>query len=825
MSQRIPKFGAVWRNSRGRDHVLVDTAPLDRIRLVWATVVLLVLAWAIELGSRLGADFGIFPNSIRDTIGFLSLLLVMVAGLNVLMRIPQLPRLVSVTIGLSIFCAFLFQMGDLLDEFRSLQQVVAIGKDDWFHQASEQFLAVSGALLLLAGFLFALLELESLRRRLSRDRELLGQQVEQREKSERALCEARGRLEAEVANRTNELAQRNAQLRVELQERVETEASLARRLQFEEGLATCSQILQTEPDAQLALKRCVAQLRACVGATRAFLYLNAREDPVAELAALTCAGGAAPAPRVTPRRWRHDTLPASWLDRFQRGEPVILEKDTLPPGWEGEGGDAVRLFLAIGWEGNWRGLLGFERTGAGAAWTREETRLLRTATEMLGAYKERQCAGEALRRAHLELEQRVAARTADLSATNERLQRAIADGTRAEAEKQQLERQLRQVQKMKAIGTLAGGIAHDFNNILSSILGFTELALLKLPDDLPQRRYLDEVYKAGNRAKELVRQILVFSRQSGEDRSAVDVHAIVSEAVALLEASLPDSVTLRARLDEGSGAVLADPVQMHQVVMNLCHNAIHAMEENGGTLEIHLRGEQFETPWRTPQGEIAAGSYAVLTVSDTGHGMAPSVAERIFEPFFTTKKVGEGTGMGLAIVHGIVSALDGAIAVETAPGAGASFHLYLPRHRQTRVPEPGEAMRPPEGPGHGHILVVDDEVQLVCMWEEMLRNHGYAVTSFTRSREALHAFESGPGQYDLALLDHTMPGLTGAELARAMLALRPDFPIIMATGFSESITADEAREMGIREFVLKPIITNELIATIQDMLRTVTPPA
>jgi signal transduction histidine kinase/ActR/RegA family two-component response regulator len=653
----------------------------------------------------------------------------------------------------------------------------------------------------------------------------LGQQVERREQSERVLRDVQGRLEAEVAHRTRELAQRNAQLRVELQERVQTETALERRLRFEEGLASCSQILQTEPDPHLALKRCLAQLRESVGSTRAFLYLNVPGEAVAELAALTCAGGVAPVPRVAPRRWRHDAIPGSWLHRLYRGEPVILDQGVALPGWGDGGENTVRLFVAIGWEGGWRGLLGFERTGPGAAWSREETRLLRTASEMLGAYRERRCAEEALRRAHMELEQRVAARTADLSATNERLERAISERVRAEEEKQRLERQLHQMQKMKAIGTLAGGIAHDFNNILSSILGFTELALHKLPDDLPQRRYLDEVYKAGNRAKELVRQILVFSRQSSEERTPVDLNAIVSEAVALLEASLPDHVTLRTRLDEQVCAVLADPVQMHQVLMNLCHNAIHAMEENGGTLEVRLRGEQFEAPIRSPQGEIAPGSYAVITVSDTGHGMPASVVERIFEPFFTTKKVGEGTGMGLAIVHGIVSSLDGAIFVETVPGAGTSFHLYLPRHRRVHELEPGGTIRTPDSRGQGHILVVDDEIQLVAMWAEMLESYGYEVARFTRSRDALDAFEQDPYQFDLALIDQTMPGLTGAEMARAMLAQRPDFPIIMATGFSEAITAEDARAIGIREFVLKPIIANELIATIQDILRTVAPPA
>jgi len=407
-------------------------------------------------------------------------------------------------------------------------------------------------------------------------------------------------------------------------------------------------------------------------------------------------------------------------------------------------------------------------------------------------------------------------RTADLQHANERLQEEIAERGRAEAANRELEVQLRQAQKMQAIGTLAGGIAHDFNNILASILGYAELGIQKSDPESRLNRYLEEVLKAGNRAKELVRQILLFSRQAEEERVPVQLQLIAREVLELVKTSCPPHITIESDIVRSDDAVLADPIQMHQVILNLCTNALHAMGKETGRLHLAVGPVRLRNALQTPTGYLRPGEYIRVGVTDTGHGIDGSTLERIFEPFFTTKNVGEGTGMGLAIVHGIVTRLSGVVAVKSSPGQGSLFEVYLPAYQH----EETETASAESGPHEGseRILVVDDEPQLVSLWSEMLGQLGYEVTAFCDSEEALQSYKTQPEAFDLVLLDQTMPNMTGLELAENILQIRPELPIIMATGFSEAATAERSQELGIAEFVYKPILGNDLGQAIRRAL-------
>ncbi len=380
-----------------------------------------------------------------------------------------------------------------------------------------------------------------------------------------------------------------------------------------------------------------------------------------------------------------------------------------------------------------------------------------------------------------------------------------------------METQLRQAQKMEAIGTLAGGIAHDFNNVLYPIVGYTEMSI----DDVTQgsivQRNLKEVLKAATRAQDLVRQILTFSRQSEQVRKPLKLQPIIKDALKLLRASLPSTIKIIQNIDTECGAVEADHVQIHQVLMNLCTNAFHAMREKGGELEVTLTEADIDSGDLASDLGLKPGPYLKLTVSDTGHGMDRDVAARIFDPYFTTKAPGAGTGMGLSVVHGIVKSHGGDIKVYSVEGEGSAFHVYLPEIESTPLaPEP-IVTEPVQG-GNEHILLVDDEEQIVGMVKQMLERLGYQVTARTSSLEALEAFRAKPPKYDLVITDQTMPNMTGAELAPKLLVIRPDIPIIICTGFSELITEDKAKALGIRAYVMKPVVMNEIAKTIRNVL-------
>jgi PAS domain S-box-containing protein len=379
-----------------------------------------------------------------------------------------------------------------------------------------------------------------------------------------------------------------------------------------------------------------------------------------------------------------------------------------------------------------------------------------------------------------------------------------------------LQAQLVHAQKMQALGTLAGGIAHEFNNILGVMLGFTELSQYEVPSDSKAHQYLQDVQKAGKRARDLVQQILMFSRQTPTMRTPVQFHLLVQEALRFLQVSLPSTIELRLQLDTDVGAVRVDSTQMHQVLMNLCANAEYAMRQTGGILDVRLDAVEMGADGTATLTDLTPGVYVRLTVRDTGEGMAPHVQERIFEPFFSTKPTGDGTGMGLALVHGIVTEHEGAITVESVPGHGATFTLYLPRCLE--VVPPDTVLQEPSPRGSERILFVDDEESLVMMMEAMLAYLGYEVLATTSSREALRAFQATPQGFDLVMTDLTMPNMTGESLARELRRLRPDIPIILCTGYSSRIDADKAVTLGIDALLMKPWEMQEVAHTIQRVL-------
>jgi PAS domain S-box-containing protein len=382
-------------------------------------------------------------------------------------------------------------------------------------------------------------------------------------------------------------------------------------------------------------------------------------------------------------------------------------------------------------------------------------------------------------------------------------------------ERKKLEEQLRQAQKMEAIGTLAGGIAHDFNNILGVIIGYTELTLDDIPDSTIQHQNLTQVFSAAQRAGELVKQILAFSRKSEEERRPLYVSHIINEALRMLRSTLPSTIEIRSEIKEKTGLIMASPTQIHQVLVNLCTNAGHAMRENGGILEVSLNEITVDSK-KANLGNLPPGKYVQLTVGDTGEGIDPTVVERIFEPYFTTKKTGEGTGLGLSVVHGIVKGHGGDIVVSSKPGKGTRFLVYFPV-TETVVETVGEpAAAVPRG--NEHILLVDDEKSLVEMGKDLLERLGYKVTVRTSSIEALEAFRKTPDRYDLVITDQTMPNMTGIQLTRELMALRPDIPVILCTGFSDLVNKENFKAMGIREFVMKPIVKKDIARIIRDVL-------
>jgi PAS domain S-box-containing protein len=391
--------------------------------------------------------------------------------------------------------------------------------------------------------------------------------------------------------------------------------------------------------------------------------------------------------------------------------------------------------------------------------------------------------------------------------------RDITKYKQAEDEKIKLETQLRQAQKMEAIGTLAGGIAHDFNNILTPIIMFSEIAQRELDVDHPIRPYLDQVLKSSKRASDLVKQILSISRQTERKPTFMELGPIVKESLKLLRASLPATIEIQQDINPEAGWIMADPIEIYQVVMNLCTNAAHAMQETGGVLGVRLKNVNLDQPTSAFGLDLKPGPYLSLAVQDSGTGIPPEILERIFEPYFTTKNVGEGTGLGLALVHSITRSCGGGIEVASEPGKGTTFQIFFPVLENTDLTESEAVMPLPRG--SERILLVDDEPDIVAAAKIILEKLGYQVESFSNGQEALEVFWADPDRFDLIFTDQTMPQLTGLELAQEVVKVRPNLPIIICTGFSEALTPEQIKALGVGELVLKPLTPNKLADAVR----------
>ncbi len=392
----------------------------------------------------------------------------------------------------------------------------------------------------------------------------------------------------------------------------------------------------------------------------------------------------------------------------------------------------------------------------------------------------------------------------------------ITERKKTEDEKKKLEERLLQAQKMEAIGTLAGGIAHDFNNILSAILGYSEMAREDSPSGSPVADDLDKVLSAGNRAKGLVQQILAFSRQDDAECIPLLPASIVKESIKMLRPSLPTTIEFNQNIDSNTGLIFADPTHIHQILMNLCTNAFHAMEETGGRIDISLKETDLSLEDLVHEPSVEAGAFIQLSICDSGPGIPPEIKDKIFEPYFTTKDTGKGTGMGLSIVHGIVQSCGGFITSYSELGEGTAFHVFLPIFRQKDLP--GTQAAEPLPIGRERILFVDDEEILAEMGKDILERLGYHVTVRSNSLQALETFQNQPDQFDIIITDQTMPGMTGADLSRRILQIRPNIPIILCTGYSTIMSKEKAKSIGIKEFVLKPLAKRDIANLVRKVL-------
>ena len=379
-----------------------------------------------------------------------------------------------------------------------------------------------------------------------------------------------------------------------------------------------------------------------------------------------------------------------------------------------------------------------------------------------------------------------------------------------------MEGRVRQAQKMEALGSLAGGVAHDFNNILNSVIGFTELALRELPQDNEVRTYLKHVLQAGKRAGGLVRQILTFSRGGEPENKPIQLVTIVKEVLKLLRASLPATIEIQQKISNKPAMIMADPSQVHQVLMNLCTNAAQAMGDNGGILEVTLDKKVVDKPLGLTLDELKPAEYLVLTVKDNGPGITAENLARVFEPYFTTKEAMGGTGLGLAVVHGIVRSLGGAVDVNSAIGKGSTFHVYLPipEFDVVEIDETEQAIPT----GYESILLVEDEPSLIELGQGILENLGYCVDSASNGTKALAMIGRDPDKYDLLLTDQTMPKMTGLELAMQARKIRPDMPVILCTGYSEQISSVDLRRAGVDQLITKPMLMVDLATAVRGAL-------
>jgi PAS domain S-box-containing protein len=430
---------------------------------------------------------------------------------------------------------------------------------------------------------------------------------------------------------------------------------------------------------------------------------------------------------------------------------------------------------------------------------------------------ERRMLMDELRTSRQALEVRVQERTAELDQAISQLREEITERKRAEQERAAFETHLHVAQRLEAVGVLAGGIAHDFNNILTSIIGFTRLAYDDLPADSPTRYKLEQVLRAGDRAADLVKRLLVFGRKGDQRSELVDVAAVVTEALALLRVSIPRNIEVRQQIDPHAGHILGDASLVEQVVMNLCTNAYQAMKGATGSIKVTLESVDLDSSRPGTLAHLEEGPYIRLTVSDTGPGIATDIADRVFEPFFTTKDVGQGTGLGLAVVHGVAARYGGSVTFESRPGHGTTFYVYLRRELAAQRSNERTPTLMPRG--NEHILLVDDEGAIVRLATHMLKNLGYTVTARTSSEEAWELLMRDPEPFDLVITDFAMPRMTGDELIRRARNIRPDIPAILTSGFcGEAGPSEDVPDLALDGYIGKPFSPSTLALTVRKAL-------
>jgi ABC-type amino acid transport substrate-binding protein/signal transduction histidine kinase/ActR/RegA family two-component response regulator len=513
-----------------------------------------------------------------------------------------------------------------------------------------------------------------------------------------------------------------------------------------------------------------------------------------------------------------------WMERLCRNEVIAISSvGQLPDEAAAEKelllcadvNAIVSIPMIVG--GKITGFLGVACTQDKRGWSADEIALLQAIAQIFTNALQRKQDEEALQRSHDELEHRVAERTADLATANKSLQQEITDRKQMEAEKEKLAEQLIYAQKMEAIGTMAGGIAHDFNNILMPIMGYAELTKLDLAPGSENWNNIQQIIEASVRAKELIRQILTFSRQTDHDPVPINLKPLVKEILKLMRSSLPATIKICLSIEPDVGDIMGNPTQIHQLLMNLCTNAGHAMGEGGGTLTISVDEIRHHDCAATTGLQLKPGRYVRLRVCDTGQGIPESIQKKILEPYFTTKTLEEGTGLGLSVVHGIVKKHGGHLTFSSKVGKGTTFQILFPKISAAKAVESTAPEQALPG-GTEHIWVLDDDAAIALIAQKMVQNLGYTARVFTRSDQLIDEFKKNGDRVDLIITDMTMPDRTGAELARLLIDLRADIPIILCTGFNESIDAAKAKAIGIREFLMKPVVLEELAAAVRKVL-------
>jgi signal transduction histidine kinase/ABC-type amino acid transport substrate-binding protein/ActR/RegA family two-component response regulator len=513
-----------------------------------------------------------------------------------------------------------------------------------------------------------------------------------------------------------------------------------------------------------------------------------------------------------------------WGDRLKRNKVITVPSvKALPDEAETEKqlilATGIRSFVIIPMSvgGEITGFMGGSSVQDGREWKEDEVAVLQAMGQIFTNALQRKQTEEALRRSNEDLEKRVVERTADLAKANENLQQEINDRKQMEIEKEKLTKQLIQAQKMEAIGTMAGGIAHDFNNILMPIMGYAEMTKQSMSPGTQNWDFLEQIVDASKRAKDLVGQILTFSRKTDDEYRPIKLTPLIKETLKLIRSSLPSSIAIREDIEASEGDIMGSPTQIHQLLMNLCTNAYHAMRKNGGTLSVSIDETILRQEDVTPRFNLKSGRYIRLRVNDTGHGIDPGIRDRILEPYFTTKNANEGTGLGLAVVHGIVQKHKGHLAFYSELNQGTTVQVLFPNITVAVKDEIKETDAELTG-GTECIWVLDDDQTIAHMEKRMLESLGYKVRAFIHCSQFIEEYKKNVHEVDLVITDMTMPTLTGTQVAREVMELRPEIPIILCSGFNEDMDESKAKAVGIRAYLMKPIIMKELADTVRKVL-------